>query len=104
MAFGVAVTVDVVSSEDELEVVAVELDVVAAELDVVAAIGVVVTVWCVPCCASTALSAATPATLIVARVAVAVVARRMPSARAVMSISLCIGLFGTDRVCSRQPR
>jgi hypothetical protein len=78
-------TIGVVSSEEELEVVPVAVAMLVAA------------VWWVLCCASTALSAATPTTLSDARVAVAVLTRRMPSARAVITISLRSESSETDR-------
>jgi hypothetical protein len=93
----VAVAVDVVSSDEELDVLAAELDVVAADepvelvwVVVVTAVGVVVEVWLVPCWASIAVMPTTPATLIVAMVALAVAIRRMPLARVVMAISSAV--------------
>jgi hypothetical protein len=88
------VTVVVVSSEEELDVLAVELDVVAADelvglvcVVLVTAVGMVAAVWCVPCWASITVMPTTPATLTAAMVALAVAIRRMPSARVVIATS-----------------
>jgi hypothetical protein len=97
VACGVAVTVVVVSPEEELDVLAAELAVAAAgelvglvEVVLVAAVGMIAAVWWVLCWASITLRPTTPATLTVAMVALAVAIRRMPSARVVIATSYAV--------------
>ena len=88
-------TVVVVLSEEALGVLAAELALVAADelvepVVLVTAVGMVATVWWVPCWASITLRPTTPATLTVAMVALAVAIRRMPSARVVIATSYAV--------------